>query len=82
MSTITHQPFNVGDILETPGHQSPRLYEVQGVHVGGMWVESVVELSCLDKAAPYAHIEARHMFVPIEMIEAGLTSGIFNLTHA
>lgn len=79
---ITPHNISVHDILETPGHVSPRLYTVEGIHHGPQGGESVVELCPIDKASPSAHGKAQHMFVPMEMIEAGLTTGIFNLTRA
>lgn len=78
---ITSQEFNVGEILDTPGHVAERLYEIVGIHYGAEGQESVIELVAIDAATATAHSKAQHMFVPVEMIEAGLTAGIFQKTQ-
>lgn len=77
---MTAQHFDVHDILETPGHVSPRLYVIEGIHFGALSQEDVIELKSIDRTTPDAHGKHQRMFVPKEMIEAGISSGIFNIT--
>jgi hypothetical protein len=72
--------FAVYDILETPGHTANRLYSVEGIHLGALNQEDVIELAAIDRTTPDAHGKKQHMFVPKEMIEAGINAGIFNIT--
>lgn len=73
--------FQVHDIICTPGHVSERVYLVIGIHLGSTDQEGVLELVAYDRKLPDAHGAAQKMFVPIEMIEAGLSKGVFSLTH-
>ncbi len=75
-------PLQVFDVIETPGHVAPRLYVVHGIHLGALNQESVIELVAMDQNTPDAHGEKQHMFVPNEMIQAGLSAGLFNHTRA
>lgn len=77
---MTSHQINVHDVIETPGHVSPRLYSVQGIHLGAMGQENVVELVSIDRSTPDAHGRVQRMFVPMEMIEAGLSTDLFTLT--
>lgn len=79
MDSTTLQVF---DVIETPGHVSTRLYVVHGIHLGALNQEDVIELVAMDRNTPDAHGEKQHMFVPLEMIQAGLGSGLFNHTRA
>lgn len=76
--------FRVGDILETPGHLHPRLYSIESVLLGATSHEDLLELSCIDRSkgsdADGKKLGVIH--VPQEMVEAGLDSGLFNLTRA
>lgn len=79
--TIKAKSIQVYDLLETPGHISPRLYLVHGIHLGALNQEDVIELKPVDKTDPNAHgAKLDTLFVPKEMIEAGISAGIFNLT--
>lgn len=78
---IEAHPMQPHDLIETPGHVQPRLYSVQGIHLGATHQEDVIELVSIDRSQPDAHGEKQHMFVPKEMIEAGLTTGLFSLTR-
>lgn len=77
---MTAHCIAVHDLLETPGHVEPRLYFVAGIHLGALNQEDVIELVPVNRSTPDAHGKRQHMFVPIEMIEAGLSSGLFNIT--
>lgn len=78
MKAFRIHPF---DILETPGHTHPRLYSVEGIHLGGEGQESVVGLVAMDRSVPDAHGEIIPiMFVPVVIIEAGLSSGLFTIS--
>lgn len=74
--------FQVHDLIETPGHIQPRLYVVQGIHHGAENQEGILELIAFDRRTPDAHGHHQAMFVPIEMIEAGISSGLFSVTRA
>jgi hypothetical protein len=74
--------ITIGSILETPGHASTRLYSVEGIHLGALNQEDVIELASIDRKAAGAPGKERSMFVPKEMIEAGISSGLFTLTEA
>lgn len=78
---MNHIQLQVYDIIETPGFAHPRLYSVDGIHYGATNQEDVVELSTIDRSTPDAHGEKQSMFVPNEMIQAGLDSGLFKLTR-
>lgn len=75
-------PLQVYDIIETPGFAHPRLYSVEGIHYGATDQEDVVEISAVDRSNPDAHGKKQSMFVPNEMIQAGISSGLFKLTRA
>jgi hypothetical protein len=77
---MTAHQISVYDVLETPGHVGPRLYRVDGIHLGALGQEDVIELTPIDRSNPDAHGKKQAMFVPKEMIEAGLSSGLFTLT--
>lgn len=70
------QPF---DIIETPGFVQPRLYQVQGIYHGALGQESTVELSAYDMTAPGS--DGKAIFVPLEMLSAGINSGLFTITN-
>lgn len=77
---MTSTLFNVHDMLETEGFTGPRLYEVQGIHLGALHQEDVIELLALDRSDPDAHGKKQMMLVPREMLCAGITAGIFHHT--
>lgn len=79
---MSDKPFQVDDIIETPGHTHPRIYRVLGVHYGPLNGESVIEITACDQSAPGAHGKTQQMFVPVEMVQAGLSTGLFTLTRA
>lgn len=79
---ITPQPLSVGGILTTPGHIQERVYMIESICLGALDQEDIVELSVVDRSAPDAHGKRQSMFVPKEMIEAGITAGIFTRTDA
>lgn len=79
MSSI---PFQVHDVISTPGFTGERLYVIQGIHLGALSQEDVIELVAMDRTTPDAHGKKQHMFVPNEMIQAGLSSGLFTHTRA
>jgi len=74
--------FRVHDMIETPGFQGDRLYTINGVHLGALGQEGVVELESLDKLDPGAHGKRQLMLVPLEMLTAGIRGGIFKHTAA
>lgn len=74
--------FNVHDMIETPGFQGERIYNVNGIHLGPTGGEDVVELESLDKTDPSAHGKGQKMFVPQEMLTAGIEAGIYKHTPA
>lgn len=80
MKTILSQSFACGDILETPGHIAPRLYIIEGIHLGALEQEDVIELVAIDRSTPDAHGKKQSMFVPMEIIEAGISNSLFTLT--
>jgi hypothetical protein len=77
---MTAVQFNVHDLIETPGHLAPRLYIVDGIHLGALGQENVIELSPVDKSDPDAHGKKQSMFVPMELLESGISSGLFTIT--
>lgn len=73
--------ISVGDIIATPGHVCERLYAVESICLGAINQESVIELKAIDRSVPDApHMGKVRMFMPHEMIEAGVDSGIFKHT--
>lgn len=73
--------FSLDDIIETPGHTAPRLYSIIGIHLGALNQEDVLELVTIDRTAPNGMRRGEtRMFVPKEMVEAGLSAGVFTLT--
>lgn len=77
---LTPITFNVHDMIETPGFTRPRLYSVLGIHLGALHQESVIEMESLDETDPSAHGKKQSMFVPQEMLVAGINSGVFQRT--
>lgn len=73
-------PFQVDDLIETPGFVIPRTYIVLGIHLGAVSQESVVELSPVEYAIPDAHGYKANMYVPVEMLTAGIHAGVFQHT--
>lgn len=74
--------MKVYDVIETPGNIFRRLYLVQGIHLGAINQESVVELMPLDKKTADVHGQRQNAIVPLEMIEAGIAAGIFSVTRS
>lgn len=81
-ANISAQDLALYDIIETPGHTQPRLYSIQGIHLGALSQEDAIELVCVDRSTPDALGRKQRMFVPKEMLEAGLTTGLFTLTRS
>lgn len=81
MKTIPQ--FSVHDLIETPGFVSPRLYSVTAILLGAIDQENVIEMESLDKSDP-CNVEGKkqHAMIPLEMLCAGITAGIFKHTPA
>lgn len=76
---ITAHDIIPGDIITTPGHTQERIYMVEGVHLGALDQEDAVELTPIDRKNADANGKRQPLFVPLEMLQAGITSGLF--TH-
>lgn len=80
---MRHVNIQVGDMIETPGHNQTHLYSVVGVHLGALNQESIVTLAPLDQDKPVVHRQKVYPHMPIHMLEAGIDSGLFTFTkHA
>ena len=73
--------INVGDIIETPTHShNTDLYMVEGIHLGGVGQDSIIDMMPITRAlAPY-HKGSTTARVPLRMLEAGCAAGIFTHT--
>lgn len=74
--------FTVGDMIETPGFTGTRLYFIDGIHIGATGQENVIEISPVDRINPTAHAKMQSMFVPMEMLDAGIRAGIYTYTQS
>lgn len=72
--------LRTGDMLETPGHSRAHLYTIASIALGGLLQESIVELEPLDQSKPSLGKDTKHPLVPLHMIEAGVSAGIFTHT--
>lgn len=66
-------------MIETTGNVGARLYVVDSILIGALNQESVLELTAIDQSRP-SDVRGRSdapMHVPVEMIEAGIRSGLF-----
>lgn len=77
MKTIEIAP---GDLLEIPAHTGTELYEVTGVHLGAPGQASCVDLEPLNQSDAPHYQTSRKPFVPLRMIEAGVSAGLFTWT--
>lgn len=74
--------MNLHAIITTPGHTQERVYMVEGVHLGAVDQEDLVELSVVDRTTPNAHGKRQGIFVPKEMLEIGIKIGLFTYTES
>lgn len=74
--------FNCYDVLSFHGYNSERMYLVQGVHVGALNQESVLELIPIDRTLPAVHGKYSPLIVPIEMIEKSIKCGLISCTSS
>jgi hypothetical protein len=75
--------INVSDIIECPNHTGgTNLYMVNGIHLGAVGQDSIVDMSPIARRlAPY-HKGSTTARVPLRMLEAGCDAGIFTHTPA
>jgi hypothetical protein len=73
--------FNVGDLIETDGFTSERIYHISSILWGATHQENLIELVALDLSDPY-NVENKktNALVPLEMLCAGIDAGIVKHT--
>lgn len=79
MTTQEQIHWSTGDMIETPGNIGTRLYMVESMLIGALNQESIIELSSVDQSAP-SNVNGESnapLHVPVEMLEAGIRSGLF-----
>lgn len=72
--------FNCYDVIECQGHTQRRLYLIQGIHIGATDQDSAIELMPIDRTTPTVHGDRTNFLVPIEMLEAGIEVGLFEIS--
>jgi hypothetical protein len=73
--------MNIGGIIATPGHTQERLYIIEGIHLGALNQEDLIEISVIDRSTPHAHGEQQGIFVPKEMLEMAIKANLFTYTQ-
>ena len=73
--------FNVGDLVETEGFVSDRIYHISSIMWGATHQENLIELLALDLSDP-CNVEGKktNALVPLEMLCFGINAGIFKHT--
>ncbi len=81
MSALKSHLINVRDLIESPGFEADRIYQVTAILLGGSNQESVVELESMDKTDPQNVDGTRqHAMIPFEMLCAGIDAKVFKHT--